>query len=48
MIGFELRGLMGEMDLLKVPELQPGLPPDPSVGFPQYVQQMRRHLAQLG
>ena len=22
--GFEIRGLMGEMDLLKVPELQPG------------------------
>ena len=22
--GFEIRGMMGEMDLLKVPELQPG------------------------
>ena len=57
------------MDLLKVPELQPGRRaetlrmaadagleimmlmkdylPDPSVGFPQYVRQIRHNLARL-
>ena len=50
--GFEIRGVMGQMDLLEVPELQPGRRAetlrDPAVGFPQYVQQMRRYPAHLG